>query len=496
MGLRVVVSDKLRVQGLTEVHASEMRKRLTVTNPKWRSAVLHSGYAPQYIQIPRYITMYGDAGSALSIPRGMTLPAAYKVTQDDTVSAPVKFPKPVIELKTHQQVAYDYFVSNKGLRPFGTFLNVMEVSAGKTILSAMIARHLGQRTLILVHTALIMDAWLSDLCLLYGDAYRDKIGIIRGPKAFLGTHYTVAMCQTWFKRQQYWKEWFGEFGTMIFDECHLAPAKTFCDCANNCPAKYRIGITGTPKRKDGLHKIMYQVFGTPFYEQKSTGVETETSLPISDAVVIKTKTHLPAYIIKEIKYKVFGKEKTKFVKVPPDGQRDYLLILKTLERAKKRTEGIAKVVASILHTDKYACVLVSSHRRKHAHRLRNAIKKASGMGIALLIGALGNKRTAMYVRKLKARKLRCAVATTQFIKTGASIPPLNHLVITTPIGATQDLEQLSGRIRRKCVNKTFAKIWHVVDWNIPLCKRHFISKAVPLYRDKLHIPRFKNYYAG
>lgn len=499
MDLHVVARDKLVVSGLSEQQKERAKKKLTVINPKWRSAVAYSGYNPAFINIEKFITTYSDSGSALHIPRGFDLS---DVTDKKVkskfryVKKPVDFPEPVILLKSHQQKAFDFFVENKSKRKYKTYLNVLEVAAGKTILSAMIARHTGQRTLVLVHTKLIMDAWISDLCLLYGNDYKKEIGIIQGPKAFLGPHYTIAMCQTWFRRQEYWNDWYKEFGCMIFDECHIAPAKTFCDCANNCPAQYRFGITGTPKRKDGLHKIMYQVFGTPFYEQQSHGEETETSLPIEDAEVIQTKCKLPPYVIREVKYKVRGVEKSKFVKVPPDGERDYRLIMDRVCGSKTRTDLIANVVTNIMQRDRYASVLIATHRREHANKLRRAIRSKSGMGVAMLVGAMGSKRLNRRVAKLKKRKIRCAVATMQFVKTGASIPPFNHLIIATSIGSVQDLEQLSGRIRRKCLHKDMAKIWHVVDWNIPLCKRHFLNKAVPFYRERLKIKRYENYFAG
>ena len=496
--LHVVADEKLHVAGLTERQKRIIKKKLTVTNPQWRSAVLFSGYNPAFIQIPKYITLYKDAGRELVLPRGFDLSAVVsgqKTVEHNYCTAPVKFPEPKIKLKSHQQVAYDHFVANYKTRPFRTYLDVLEVSAGKTILTAMIANFLNQRTLVLVHTKMIMDAWLSDLELLYGKEYRKEIGIIQGPKAFLGTHYTIAMTQTWFRRQQYWSDWFKEFGCLVVDECHLTPARTFTDCANEFPAKFRIGITGTPKRKDGLHKLMYQIFGTPFYEQTTTGEETETSLPISDVRVIDGGSRLPAYVVREIKYKVGGKVKKKFVKVPPDGERDYKLILDTIANDRNRTASIVNTAQRHI-TDTKGSVLVVTHRRKHAKRICQMMRVRTGKAVALLLGGMGKRRMNKFVRKLKRRKIRLAVATMQFIKTGASVPPLDLLIITTPIGSVQDLEQVTGRIRRKCVGKTSAVVAHYVDSAIPLCKRHFITKAIAFYRDKLKVARFKNTYIG
>lgn len=113
-----------------------------------------------------------------------------------------------------------------------------------------------------------------------------------------------------------------------------------------------------------------------------------------------------------------------------------------------------------------------------------------------MIASMGREYVRECERKLIARIGRCAVATLHLIKTGASIPPLNRLFIATPIGGANDLEQVIGRIRRKCAKKKDAKVFHVVDMEIPLCKRHYFRRAVPFYRDKLRIPRFKNLFVG
>ena len=50
---------------------------------------------------------------------------------------------------------------------------------------------------------------------------------------------------------------------VIVDEAHLCPADLFSTALNNLNAKIKIGITATPKRKDGKHVYLSDYF-SPF----------------------------------------------------------------------------------------------------------------------------------------------------------------------------------------------------------------------------------------
>jgi superfamily II DNA or RNA helicase len=47
------------------------------------------------------------------------------------------------------------------------------------------------------------------------------------------------------------------------DECHHTPSKTFTEAVNAFPAMYRLGLTATPSREDGLGQAI-QVYIGPF----------------------------------------------------------------------------------------------------------------------------------------------------------------------------------------------------------------------------------------
>ncbi|MBV9623335.1 MAG: DEAD/DEAH box helicase family protein [Acidobacteria bacterium] len=66
-----------------------------------------------------------------------------------------------------------------------------------------------------------------------------------------------------------------EYGQVIVDECHHISAFTFEQVMKQVKAKYVVGLTATPTRKDGHHPIIYMQCGpTRFSMSARTMTET------------------------------------------------------------------------------------------------------------------------------------------------------------------------------------------------------------------------------
>jgi superfamily II DNA or RNA helicase len=55
----------------------------------------------------------------------------------------------------------------------------------------------------------------------------------------------------------------GGFGLLILDEAHHVAASTFHSVVDRCPARYRLGLTATPEREDGLTALLDLFLGAP-----------------------------------------------------------------------------------------------------------------------------------------------------------------------------------------------------------------------------------------
>lgn len=58
------------------------------------------------------------------------------------------------------------------------------------------------------------------------------------------------------------------YSFLIVDECHHIPAVTFEQIVKQFHGKYVLGLSATPKRKDGLDPILFQQLGDVSYEHK------------------------------------------------------------------------------------------------------------------------------------------------------------------------------------------------------------------------------------
>jgi len=449
---------------------------LTFKNPKYEQTRKFSPYNFISPKIPRNIKLWRKVGEVLSVPRGYSfetvggfdfLPKTFQQSRNNFAYGThlARFPKPHYTLTGIQERALEAFVRGEPKRPFNTYLFVMPTGTGKTVTAAVAAAKTRERTLILVHNQLIASQWRRDLAGCFNLANKD-IGLVRQNTIRLGDQFTIAFLQTLFKRPKVWQDIRYSFGCMIFDECHIVPARTFYDIADDCPSLYRIGLTATPTRNDGLHDIMFNVFGQPFYDLSTdSNVESEVSIPVSDVIV----------------------RHTNFVPDVPKGMP--LDISTTVKEQAFCEDRNRQIVADVKKevSEGHSCLVICL-RKAHVEILIRML--ADRMVLALpLTGSLTKKKVRDYEAKLLDRSCRVAVATSQFVKLGTSINPLDRLFIACVVANEKDLLQLAGRIRRKADSKNDAVIYDYVDSKVRMLWNHFRKRA-KVYK-KMGVERFR-----
>ena len=61
---------------------------------------------------------------------------------------------------------------------------------------------------------------------------------------------------------------FNSFGHTIIDECHRIPSEKFSKALQKVSTQYMLGLTATPKRSDGLMRVLSMYIGDILYSQK------------------------------------------------------------------------------------------------------------------------------------------------------------------------------------------------------------------------------------
>ena len=64
------------------------------------------------------------------------------------------------------------------------------------------------------------------------------------------------------------EEILSQYGQIIIDECHHIPAVSFESVLKKIPAKYILGLTATPYRKDGHQAIIHMQCGPIRHEMQ------------------------------------------------------------------------------------------------------------------------------------------------------------------------------------------------------------------------------------
>jgi type III restriction/modification enzyme restriction subunit len=80
------------------------------------------------------------------------------------------------------------------------------------------------------------------------------------------------------------KDFVAEYGQVIVDECHHLSAFTFEQVMKQVKAKYIVGLTATPERKDGHHPIIYMQCGPIRFKLSARSMTAAT--PFEHEVVL------------------------------------------------------------------------------------------------------------------------------------------------------------------------------------------------------------------
>src|SRR5258705_8663914 len=99
-----------------------------------------------------------------------------------------------------------------------------------------------------------MEQWRERLALLLLLGIKD-IGQIGSGKAAKTGRLDVAVIQSLIRKGEV-NDIVAEYGQVIVDECHHVSAFSFERVLRKVKAKYVVGLTATPVRKDGHHPII------------------------------------------------------------------------------------------------------------------------------------------------------------------------------------------------------------------------------------------------
>lgn len=310
--------------------------------------------------------------------------------------------------------------------PHGGLL-VLPCGYGKTVCALWLAHKLGRRTLVLVHKGFLVSQWHERAA---GFLPGATVGKIQQNVVDADADIVVGMVHSIAKRD-YPTEVLSTFGTVIVDEAHHMSAPFFNKALRKggLKAKYILGLSATPERKDGLTPLLYYSMG-----------------PIAHRIEREPEHTLVSCLLYEN-----GNRREITMR---DGRISVPLMLNALVADHERNELIAGHIARCITAGRHVIVLT------------DRLVQLTDLKKILLARAITADQIAFYVgstpteERERASGCACILSTYSMAKEGLDIPRLDTLVMATPKG---DVVQASGRIQRKHPNKHTPLIIDIVD---------------------------------
>jgi superfamily II DNA or RNA helicase len=429
----------------------QVHTKFTYPNPKFAE---NERLGFSNFGVPRTISLFKENGNHIFFPRGL-LKEVFNLNRgleinDQTVLSPAQFKPSRIILKEYQIPAVEQMLQrNQGIL-------VAPPGSGKTVTAIEVIVKRSQKSLVLVHTKDLLQQWI--------ERFREFTDIEPGSVQegeFDIRDVTIGMVQSLNRPLD--KEFVDQFGLVLLDEAHHAPAFTFQKLVNQLPARYRYGLTATPNRRDGLSFVLTGVMGNIIYEIKRDDLFTNGEIMEPLVKAVHTNFYIP-----DIK--------------------NYGAMITAITEDEERNELILQFVAEEAKAG-HSC-LILSERIDHVHLLWEQFclqyREVSSAGISSR--STKNIRDAALKEMNKGRIQ--VLFSTKLADEGLDIPRLDRLFLTCPIRSINKVNQQIGRILRKFPGKKDAIVFDFRDSLVSLAESQFHTRLKQVYHefDVLEVP--------
>ena len=294
-----------------------------------------------------------------------------------------------------------------------------------TVMALNLVTKLKQKTLILVHQDFLLNQWIERIKQYIPIS---KIGIIKQNQLEVeDKDIVIGMIQSICSRN-YGSDVFKQFGFVLIDELHHCGAEYFSQVLYSCGAKYMLGLSATPTRKDGLTKILKWHLGKVLAFSKQ---DIQFKVKVE---CIRFKPNHNEFKIKKSYY----------------GGINIANLINQICQNETRNKMIIHELIKYGRMGRQ--ILVLSDRVQHLKNLKDQIPDDITTG--LYIGGMTQDE-----RKISETKT-IIFGTFILIKEAVDIPTLNTMLLST---SKSDIVQAVGRILRKQHPKFNPLIIDMVD---------------------------------
>lgn len=409
---------------------------LTFANPKWiendRMGRWNGG-------TPRYIEAYEIGNDGIFIPRGFLdrlLAIAdchdVEIRMDDRMRT---LPEVNFTFKGTLRDFQAEAVRDILARDMGTL--AAPTGSGKTVIGLYVIAKRRQPALVIVHTKELLNQWIDRIETFLGIP-RSEVGTIGNGKRFIGPRISVGIVNSVYKCAH---EIAPRVGHVVVDECHRTPSRTFTEAVSAFDARFLLGLSATPWRRDRLGRLIFWYLGDRVHS-------------VEPALLQRSGDIMRA----AVKWRRTSFETTH------DPSEEYPRMLSELTADPGRNVLIARDVAREARNGGGG-VLVLSDRKDHVNTLA-VLLEARNVPTSVLVGDMSAKARVESLEAVKNGSARVLVATGQLIGEGFDLPAMAALFLATPIKFDGRVLQYVGRVLRPAPGKDTAVVHDYIDVHV------------------------------
>jgi superfamily II DNA or RNA helicase len=322
---------------------------------------------------------------------------------------------------------------------------------GKTVVGAWLIAARGVNTLVLVHRRQLMDQWRERLTT-FLEMPPGTVGVIGGGRLKPTGKLDIAVIQSLNQKGKV-ADLVADYGQVIVDECHHLSAFSFEAVMKQAKARYVVGLTATPVRRDGHQPIITMQCGPIRYRTDPKG---ETSIRPLDRLVVPRRTD---FTISE-------------TSIEPGIQAIYSALAADADRNKLILEDVLAAV------EKGRSPLVLTERTEHRDALATMLA-GSVANVFVMSGGMGAKKRraiAEALASLAPHAPRVIVATGRCVGEGFDDTRLDTLFLAMPVAWKGTLQQYAGRLHREHLGKDDVIIYDYIDDQVPVLARMHLKR--------------------
>ena len=393
---------------------------------------------------PRIIGCAENYPQHIALPRGC-LDAVTKLLDENGIALELgdeRFAGDSLSMKFTGQLRSDQERAVKSMMAHDTGVLCAPTAFGKTVTAAALIARRGVNTLILVHRTELLKQWQERLRT-FLNLEKGDLGTIGAGKRKPSGKIDIAVMQSLTRKGEI-SDLIEQYGHIVVDECHHISAVSFDQLLRRAKARYVLGLTATPIRRDGQHPVIFMQCG-PIRHEASRPESSPQSLTVIPRLLAAPLSSEPDMGIQDV----------------------FRQLVDSIERSKRIVEDVMLA---------YRCgrsIIVLTERTEHLDKLKMALTGKIENLFALHGRMPRKQRTALLeaLEALPGDAPRVLLATGRLVGEGFDHPPLDTLMLAMPVSWKGTLQQYAGRLHREHASKSDVLIYDYVDTGNPALER-------------------------